>query len=160
MYELAGGACNAPSGALGVRWGSLTHPETLGMQQHPLGCVAAFIPIGQRTLFNAPPTDKTGAVYRPKNDRGVRSLNRVSFNPTIGNQRMQRILTQREPGRYRRRSRCGQCKGGTPYRPAACIGAMSAGHKKPRTRRGGLLICHVRQFGAVVLLMPKNLRRA
>lgn len=54
MYELAGGACNAPSGALGVRWDCLTHPETLGMQQHPLGCVAAFIPIGQRTLFNAP----------------------------------------------------------------------------------------------------------
>ena len=34
------------------------------------------------------------------------------------------------------------------------------GHKKPRTRRGAVLICHVRQFGAVVLLMPKNLRRA
>lgn len=47
------GALQHTLGALWVRCGCLTHPESRREQQHPQGCVAAFIPIGQRTLFNA-----------------------------------------------------------------------------------------------------------
>lgn len=45
------GALQRTSGALWVRCGGLTHPESRREQQHPQGCVAAFIPIGQRTPF-------------------------------------------------------------------------------------------------------------
>jgi len=45
------GALQRTGGALQGRYGALTHPENRREQQHPLGCVAAFIPIGQRTPF-------------------------------------------------------------------------------------------------------------
>lgn len=38
------------AGALGL----FNAPRSRWEQQHPLGCVAALFPIGQRTPFNAP----------------------------------------------------------------------------------------------------------
>lgn len=60
MHNLLGGAFNALGGALRVRYCYLTHPETLGMQQHPKGCVAAFIPIGNAPFLTHPLTGKKG----------------------------------------------------------------------------------------------------
>ena len=39
LYE---GALQRTGGALRVRYGSLTHPESHRGQQHPQGCVAGF----------------------------------------------------------------------------------------------------------------------